>query len=250
MRKLALPLLAGGLVLSFSAAHGAGAQSNPGLTPPPPPPGIGGTVVPPPAPGATSTPTAVPTAVPLTLRVRLARRTVAPVQRQTVNVQTAPAAKVHIVVRFPNGYEKTHTGTAGSAGTLIWQYTQPGSRVTKTSRLAKVFTQVSTGKAATKDTRQYTVAFGTIDIAIAPHSQKRGGSVTIWVHTYHNTAVKVFLAQRGHTFKTLPLRTGAAGWLQVRYVIPPHASRGTVTVRATVQHGKRATTASLGFTVK
>lgn len=249
MRKAALPLLAGGLVLSFAAAHGAGAQtSNPGLTPPPPPPPIGGTVVPPPGPGATATP--LPTAVPLTLRVRLARRTLSPSKKQTVNVLTMPKAMVQVIVRFPDGYEKKHRAAAGVAGKMVWSYIQPGSSVTHASRVAKVFTRVTAGTASTRDTRHYTVAFGVIDISIQPHAQKPGRSVTVWVHTYHNASVKVVLARGGHPFKTLPLRTGAAGWLQLRYVVPPHSARGAIGVSATIRHGKRVTTARASFTVK
>lgn len=249
MRKAVLPLLVGGLMLSFSAAHGAGAQtSNPGLTPPPPPPPVGGTVVPPPAPGATATP--LPTAIPLTLRVRLARRYLGPGQKQTVNVLTVPKAAVQVIVRFPNGYEKKRRAIAGVAGKMVWSYMQPGSSVTHASRVAKVFTRVTSGTASTRDTRHYTVAFGVIDISITSRAVKPGGSVTVWVHTYHNTSVKVVLARGGHVFKTLPLRTGNAGWLQLRYVVPPHFSRGAVGVSATVRHGKRVTTARASFAVK
>lgn len=249
MRKAVLPLLASGLVLSFAAAHGAGAQtSNPGLTPPPPPPPIGGTLVPPPAPGATATP--LPTAVPLTLRVRLARGTIAPGKKQTVNVLTSPKAAVQVIVRFPDGYEKKHRAKAGAVGKMVWGYIQPGSSVTHASRVAKVFTQVSAGKASTKATRHYTIAFGVIDISVQPHGQKPGRSVTVWVHTYQNASVKVVLSRGGHAFKTLPLRTGLAGWLQLRYVVPPHSSRGTIGISATVRHGKHASTARASFTMK
>lgn len=247
MRKATLPLLAGGLMF-FAAAHGAGAQtSNPGLTPPPPPPPVGGTVVPPPAPGATATP--LPTVVPLTLSVRLSRGTVGPGQKQTVNVLTTPGARIQVIVRFPNGYEKKHGATAGLAGKMTWTYVQPGSRVTHASRVAKVFTRVTKGTALTKDTRHYTVAFGVIDISINPHAQKPGRSVTIWVHTYPNASVRVVFARGSHAVKTLPLRTGSAGWLQLRYVVPTHFSPGKLDVAASVSHGKRGTTARASFTI-
>lgn len=248
MRKAILSLVAGGLMF-FAAGHGAGAQtSNPVLTPPPPPPPIGGTVVPPPGPGATATP--LPTAVPLSLRVRLGRGTVGPGQTQTVNVITIPSAKIQVTVRFPNGYEKKHSATVGPTGKLTWHYIQPGSRVTYASRVAKVFTQASVGTASTRDTRHYTITFGVIDISIDPHTQKRGRSVTVWVHTYHNASVRVVFARGRHPFRTLPLRTSNAGWLQLRYVVPPHFSPGKLDVSVSVSHGKRVTTARASVTIK
>ncbi len=249
MRKAVLPLLAGGLILSFSAAHGAGAQgSNPGLTPPPPPSGPSTPSAPPPAPGATAT--AVPTAVPLTLRVTLAQHSLTAGRKQTVTALTAPGTTVRVTVTFSNGYPMQHTAAAGPKGKMIWRYTQPANRVTPASRVAKILAQATVGSRTVKSTAQYTVNFGFIDITTAPHSQHAGKSVTIWVHTYKNASVTIRLARGTQSLKRLPLRTGRTGWLQLRYVVPPHTTRGTITVSASVPRGKGTATALTTFTVQ
>lgn len=246
MRKVVLPLIVGGLVLSFSAAHGTGVQaSNPGLTPPPPPPGPSTPVVPPPAPGATATATAVP----FTLRVTLAQRVLAPTHKQTVTAFTSPGTRVHATVTFPDGTQVQHTAPAGPLGKMIWRYVQPGNHVTHTTRVARVVA-VATASRTLKATAQYTVGFGFIDITTSPHRQHAGKSVTIWVHSYRNASVTVRLARGTSTLKSLPLRTGSSGWLQLRYVIPPHTARGAITVSATVPRGKGKATATTTFTVQ
>jgi hypothetical protein len=94
-------------------------------------------------------------------------------------------------------------------------------------------------------TKHYTIAFGPIDIVVSPHKQRPGRSVTVWVHTSPFTAVQIQFRFKGRLFRILPARSGGDGWVQIRYVVPPHNAKGKVTVSAFAKvAGKSESTAT------
>jgi hypothetical protein len=188
--------------------------------------------------------------VPLSISVHLAHSTVAPGKKQKVSVSTLAGAAVSLTVTFPNKYKRSHDATANSAGTASWSFVQPGNRITHTSRSAKVAVQVSSGGLSLHTSKHYTIGFGPIDATVQPHKQKPGEGVTIWIHTAPFVSVTVTFRSGGRIIRTLPVRSGGDGWLQIRYIIPAHTARGKIqiTAAARLSTGTVATTTS--FTVK
>jgi hypothetical protein len=193
-----------------------------GQVPPPPPP-PGGT----PGTGVTFTP------IPLTLRLKLGHGMVAPKTKQKLTITTLPGAAISIVVTFPNGNKKNHSGTANAAGSLSWSYKQPGSRITHSSRTAKVSAQASSADGQTKSsTKRYTIGFANLDVAVSPRTQKRGKTVVIWVHSTPSLSVQVFLRFHNGSSVALPrLQTGGDGWTHTTYAILKNAPKGRVAVK-------------------
>ena len=194
---------------------------------PPPAPGSGATATP----TATATATATATPVPLILRLRLAHRVVSPRSKQKIVVTTLPGTYVDLTVRFPNGGTKEHDGTAGEAGTLTWSYRQPGSRITRKSRTARVTVVAGEDDQTLSAEKRYTIGFAALDVSVQPRVQFRGRAITISVHTQPSSRVGVVLRFRNGSTAQLQGHDGGDGWWDQQYVVPNGASRGRVDVR-------------------
>ncbi len=91
------------------------------------------------------------------MSLSLGSKSVAAGKKQKVKVTTLPGASVDITVTFPNKKKKTHSGTAGSAGTVSWSFTQPSNVTTAKSRSATV-KAVATGNGQTVSaSKKYTI---------------------------------------------------------------------------------------------
>jgi hypothetical protein len=73
----------------------------------------------------------------------LGRKTVRPGKKQTVSVTTLPAARVRIVVTFPDGGKKRQAGVAKDDGTYSSSFKQPKGQTTTSNRTARVVLTVS-----------------------------------------------------------------------------------------------------------
>jgi hypothetical protein len=95
----------------------------------------------------TSTPTATPTStrVPLSLTVKLAHKAVKAGTKQSISVTTLPGADISIVVTFPDGTKKRHSGKADANGAYIWSFRQPAGHTTTSKHAARVVVTVSDG---------------------------------------------------------------------------------------------------------
>jgi hypothetical protein len=160
--------------------------------------------------------------------VKLAHSAVNPGSQQTVSISTLRGAKVQTVVFFPNGDKKKHNVTAGSSGKINWSYKQPGSRITHSSRTAKVTVSSLTGSAAKYSTKTYTIGFARLDVSTQPRRLARGKVLSIWVHTRANDPIEVVLRFNGGGSASLTGRTGNDGWAYLRYTVPRNARTGRV----------------------
>jgi len=74
-------------------------------------------------------------------------------------VVTAPNVRVTVVVKFPDGSKKTHTGTANSKGKFTWSFKQPPGTAKGHNHLAKVTVTVKRGNEPSKSaSKQYKIA--------------------------------------------------------------------------------------------
>jgi N-acetylneuraminic acid mutarotase len=89
-----------------------------------------------------NSPTATTIPVSLTVHFKLGKKSVRPGQQQRVTVATAPGAQVTVTLTFPNHYRMQYHGTAGTAGTLMWRFTEPRSTVRGQNHMVKVVVQV------------------------------------------------------------------------------------------------------------
>ncbi|HEX6510503.1 MAG TPA: hypothetical protein VF221_22975 [Chloroflexota bacterium] len=106
---------------------------------------------------ATSTPTSTP--IPLFLSVKLGHRSVRAGTRQTVSVTTLPAAGVTVVVTFPDGTKKRHSGTASESGTYSWSFSQPAGHTAASRHPARVAVTATSGtQRPVTATRSYTIS--------------------------------------------------------------------------------------------
>jgi hypothetical protein len=114
----------------------------------------------PPTATPTSTPTATPTStpIPLSLAVKLGHKVVAAGAKQSISVTTLPGANVSVVVTFPDGAKKRHSGTADENGAYTWSFKQPAGHDTASKHTAKVVVTVSHGTdTPLKTTKSYTI---------------------------------------------------------------------------------------------
>jgi hypothetical protein len=254
MRKLIVSALAGALLTL--ALMGQSVRSQ---TPPPPPPGgTPPTIGPPPPPCPpgcpTDTPTATPaptsTPIPLTVNLKLAHKSLSPRQKQTVSVTTMPGATVAIQLKYPNGDNRTHSTIAGTGGAVSWKYTQPGSRITHTSRTATVTVKATLGTQSQSSVKKYTIGFAKLDVSVQPRKVKRGHAIAIWVHTTSNTPIRTVLRYPKKYAVTLTGETGTSGWLSQRYTVPTSVHTGHVAVQGYARLGNRMVSGITSFTAR
>ncbi|GAC1334645.1 MAG: hypothetical protein NVSMB22_27170 [Chloroflexota bacterium] len=151
-------------------------------------------------------------------------------------VLTAPHARVNVRVTFPNGDSRHTSRVASTGGHLTYVYTQPGSRITRTNRRARVFVTASDGSTTRKKRVAFTINFAVLDVSAQPRSQHAGQAVGIWVHSAPRTRFSLSLQPERKQLFAYPVSvqsTAADGWGYVRLVVPAKASRGTVHVKAT-----------------
>lgn len=234
MRKLVSSL---GVAVAVGLLTFGGEGTVHGQNPPPPPP---------PPPGGFATPTPTATSVPPTLAVQIAHGNVAPRAKQSLTISTAAGVSLSVVVVFPNGDKKTHTGTANATGRLTWSYVQPGSRITHTSRTARVTVTASNGPQSVSAVRSYTIGFADLDVSAEPRAVKRGGTVTIWAHTKPSTVVSITLAG----LYTLRKTTGGNGWTATQLSLSTGAPSGRIAVKGRANVNGRAISGETSFRVR
>jgi hypothetical protein len=247
----------GSVTLQMAAAGGS---SNPTPTntplPLPPPPGQPtATFTPVPAPAApTATPTSVPptatatskpaptaTSVPIAAQLNLAPL-VKPGQKQQITGSGFSANEgVEFVVTFPNGDLLGQRDTADVEGNAQFSFTQPGSRITRTSNIATVSVEpqaallghIGHASAPAVATAQYAIDFGKIDVSVEPRQAGAGQKVAVYIHS--KPRMKVAATVRTSKLKTLRGKTGAKGWVRLTYRVPAGIKSGeTLVVRAWV----------------
>jgi hypothetical protein len=136
------------------------------------------------------------------------------------------------VVSFPNGDKKRHTGAANASGTLSWTYTQPGSRISRSSRTARVQVTASEGTLIKSSTKRYTIAFAAVDVWVQPRTLKAGKALAIWVHSTAFAVILVRLQYSGGPTVVFTAQAGADGWMYRSYTVPSASHKGRVTVKA------------------
>jgi len=229
----------------------------------PPPPGVP-TPGPSPTPASTSTPgptatsapptataTAVATTTPTTLPLTIAAKTsVKPGASQVVTITSAPNTLVHLRVDYANGDHQSHKVTTSATGTATYTYVQSASKITRTLQTATITATVGSGASQAKQTAQYTVKFGAIDVSAQPRAVTMGQVVNIYVHTKKRTPVVAYVTLRSGHSATLRGTTGAKGFahlkLKVKAKLFRHGQKAIV--QANLVRGRAYT--KTFFTVK
>jgi hypothetical protein len=182
---------------------------------------------------------------------RLASPTVAPGQIQTVDVQsTANTALVAFRI-MPNGTQSLLRATTNASGAATISFKQPGSAITRHSRIARVAVRVGSDPQDREVSASYTIAFGKIDLAVDRHTPVRPGSeASIWVHTAARIRVDLSAHAAGHRATGMHASTGANGWVKFVFTVP----RGTganqrVSLTATARRSGKLYAAKTKLTV-
>ncbi|GAC1630744.1 MAG: hypothetical protein NVS4B2_14130 [Chloroflexota bacterium] len=204
------------------------------------------TVTPSPAP---STPTATSRiAGRLALVMRLQVR---PGERQIIRVVATPLTILNFVVRYPNGDRRSATVLSDSAGVATYRYKQPGNRIARFNRTARVtVSSLVAGEPVQTATRSYLLAFGRIDVAAEPRRVDRHGSLRLWIHTAGAGRMAISIAGPAlglrHAFGTV-----ARGWHALPVSLPRTVgAMGTERVTADLVSASRTYVAHTSFTVR
>jgi hypothetical protein len=177
-------------------------------------------------------------------------RTVNPRSKQKISILTRPGATVSITVVFPNGDKKTDSGTANESGRLSWSYQQPGSRITRKSRTAKISGVAALDSVSASAAAKYTIGFAALDVDASPRKVSRGHAVSIWIHGKAYERVAATLRFHGGKTENLSGSTGYDGWTKLSYALPVNTPKGRVDVKATGYLGAGQTHAETSFRVK
>jgi len=237
-------LLAGTLAFAhLGAVHGQ-------APPPPPPPGNPPTLTPPCPPTGCPTATPSPTPTPVPAALSVSHKTAKPGTTQKITVTTQAGAGVGLVISYPNGNQKKFNGTASSSGTYTAKFRQPGSRITRKSRTAKIAAKVGLNGATGGTSGKYSISFAHVDVSAQPRVQSRGKLVNIWLHAApHSSGVRLMLTFSDHTRQTLYGKVGKHGWWNKKYSVPKHAPKGHVDVKGFATSNKHSYGGETSFTI-
>ncbi|MGH2448555.1 MAG: hypothetical protein ACRDFS_08130 [Chloroflexota bacterium] len=161
----------------------------------------------------------------------MAHHSLAPGKKQMLTVTSAAGAQIAVTVTFPNGDTKHASGTASSAGTFVFSYKQPGSRITHNSSKASVSALATLGAQSKHSVKTYAIGFAQVDVSSLPRNQHAGKSISIWIHASRGTkyvGLKLYAHKR--ILATTSGYVGKHGWWYHHYVIPKKASKGRVGV--------------------
>ncbi len=231
-----------------------------GLPPPPgtPTPGPSPTPVSTATPGPTATAapptvtaTAVATSTPTTLPLTISAKTsVKPGASQIVAITSAPNTVIHIRVDYGNGDHQSHTVTTSATGVATYRYKQSASKITRTQQTATITVTAGSGGSQAKQTKQYTVKFGAIDVSAEPRTVTMGQVVSIYVHAKKRTSVVAYVTLRTGHSATLHGKTGAKGFVRLKLKVTTKSFRHgqKVSVQANLVKGSAYT--KTFFTVK
>jgi hypothetical protein len=186
------------------------------------------------------------TTIPFVLRIAgLASRTIAPGQMQTVSVQSTPDTGIVVFRIMPNGAEKLLHLTTDASGVGRISFKQPGSAITRRSRVATIAVRVGSDPQDREVTATYTIRFGPIDLAIDRHSPaKPGNSAAIWVHSAAHTRVDLSVQGPRKRVRAMRATTGGKGWVEFRYTVPRSAQAGqSVSLTASARRSGKLFTA-------
>jgi hypothetical protein len=164
-------------------------------------------------------------------------------QSQTLTLQHVdPGSTVRATVSYPDGFTQQLSATAASNGSAQIAFLQPAGVFTRHRHTAEVMAEGSSPAGPYHLSRQYTIAFGAIDLTVQPRRPTAGRFITAWVHTAKRAAVTFTIRVTRHT-SVFHARTGAQGWAGVRYRLP-RSARGSIAVRADARIGHKTLKAS------
>jgi hypothetical protein len=229
--------------VTLAEAGSSPTSPQPTLTVPTSTPGAAPT----PVPSSTSTPVGPPRLT-ATLRPR-----VAPGQRQTITILSAPGMVVHVTVSFPSGDSRSGDVTTDASGRALYVFFQKPDRITIGNVFATVVLRAGTGATAASYQLRYRILWSKIDVSVLPRRASPGHLVRIWVHTRaHRKVVVTLRFPHGRTAK-LHGRTDSSGWVEIPYRVALRLGRGggsTVQVHAKVRLPKGVFHASTTFFVR